>query len=157
MHELGARVLEKKVEILPLLTGEEEKESEQLDLKPMPAELKYAFLEENEQCPVVISSLLTTPQEDNLLQLLKRNKQALGWKISDLKGISPTICAHHIYLEEESKAVRQPQRRLNPHMQEVVLIEVLKLLQAGIIYPISDNTWVSPTQVMPKKSGVTTV
>ena len=105
----------------------------------------------------MISSLLTTAQEHNLLHLLKRNKQALGWKISYLKGINPTICTHHIYLEEESKAVRQPQRRLNSHLQEVVRIEVLKLLQAGIIYPISDSTWVSPTQVVPKKSGVTTV
>ena len=105
----------------------------------------------------MISSLLTTSQEYDLLRLLKRNKQALGWKISDLKGINPIICTHHIYLEEESKAVRQPQRRLNPHLQEVVRIEVLKLLQAGIIYPISDSTWVSPTQVVPKKSGVTTV
>ena len=105
----------------------------------------------------MISSLLTTAQEHNLLHLLKRNKQALGWKISDLKGINPTICTHHIYLEEESKAVRQPQWSLNPHLQEVVRIEVLKLLQAGIIYPISDSTWVSPTQVVPKKSGVTTV
>ena len=95
--------------------------------------------------------------EDNLLHLLKMNKQALVWKISDLKGISPTICTHHIYLEEESKAVRQPQRRLNPYMQEVVRIEVLKLLQAVIIYPISNRTWVSPTQVVPKKSWVTTV
>ena len=85
------------------------------------------------------------------------NKQALGWKISDLKGINPTICTHHIYLEEESKAVRNPHKRLNPHMQEVVRIEVLKLLQAGIIYPISDSTWVSPTQVVPKKLGVTTI
>ena len=81
----------------------------------------------------------------------------MGWKISDLKGINPSICTHHIYLEEESKAVRQPQWRLNPHLQEVVRVEVLKLLQAGIIYPISDSTWVSPTQVVPKKSGVTTV
>ena len=106
----------KKVEILPLLTGKEEKESQQLDLKPLPVELKYAFLEEKKQCLVVISSLLTTPQEDNLLHLLKMNKQALGWKISDLKGISPIICTHHIYLEEGLKAVRQPHRRLNPHM-----------------------------------------
>ena len=106
---------------------------------------------------MVISSLLTTEQERNLLDLLKQNKQALGWKISDLKGISPSICTHHIYLEEESKAVRQPQRRLNPHLQEVVRVEVLKLLQDGIIYPISDSTWVSPTQAVPKKSGVTTV
>ena len=147
----------RKIEILPLLTSDEPREPQQLELKPLPADLKYAFLEENEQCPVVISSLLTTAQEHNLLHLLKKNKQALGWKISDLKGINPSICTHHIYLEEESKAVRQPQRRLNPHLQEVVRVEVLKLLQAGIIYPISDSTWVSPTQVVPKKSGVTTV
>ena len=118
----------RKIEILPLLTGDEPREPQQLELKPLPVELKYAFLEDNEQCPVVISSLLTIVQEQNLLHLLKRNKQALGWKISDLKGINPSICTHHIYLEEESKAVRQPQRRLNPHLQEVVRIEVLKLL-----------------------------
>ena len=147
----------RKIEILPLLSGDEPKEPQQLELKPLPVELKYSFLEENRQCPVVISSLLTTSQEHNLLHFLKRNKQALGWKIFDLKGINPTTCTHHIYLEEESKAVRQPQRRLNPHLQEVVRIEVLKLLQASIIYPISDSTWVSPTQVVPKKSGVTTV
>ena len=147
----------RRIEILPLLTGNEPKEPQQIELKPLPAELKYAFLEANEQCPVVISSLLHTAQEHDLLNLLKKNKQALGWKISDLKGINPSICTHHIYLEEESKTVRQPQRRLNPHLQEVVRVEVLKLLQAGIIYPISDNTWVSPTQVVPKKSGVTTV
>ena len=147
----------RKIEILPMLTSDEPKEPQQLELKPLPVELKYAFLEEYKQCRVVISSLLTTSQEHNPLHLLKRNKQALGWKIFNLKGINPTICTHHIYLEEESKAVRQSQRRLNPHLQEVVRIEVLKLLQAGIIYPISDSTWVSPTQVVPKKSGVTTV
>ncbi|RVX20835.1 Transposon Ty3-I Gag-Pol polyprotein [Vitis vinifera] len=81
------------------------------------------------------------------LQVLKRCKKAIGWQISDLKGISPLVCTHHIYMEEEAKPIRQPQRRLNPHMQEVVRAEVLKLLQAGIIYPISDSPWVSPTQV----------
>ncbi|RVW33565.1 Retrovirus-related Pol polyprotein from transposon opus [Vitis vinifera] len=60
-------------------------------------------------------------------------------------------------MEEDAKPVRQPQRRLNPHMQEVVRGEVLKLLQAGIIYPISDSLWVSPTQVVPKKSGITVI
>ena len=60
-------------------------------------------------------------------------------------------------MEEEAKPVHQPQRRLNPHMQEVVRAEVLKLLQAGIIYPISDSPWVSPTQVVPKKSRTTVV
>ena len=92
-----------------------------------------------------------------MLDILRENKQAIRWKITDLEGISPAVCTHHIYLEEEAKSVRKPQRRLNPHMQEVVRAEVLKLLQASIIYPISDSTWVSPTQVVPKKSGVTTV
>ena len=130
---------------------------QKFDLKPLPMELKYAYLEENDQCLVVISSLLNASQESSLLEVLRKNKQVIGWKITDLKGISPLVCTNHIYLEEEAKPVRQPQRRLNPHMQEVVRVEVLKLLQAGILYPISDSTWVSPTQVVPKKSRVTTV
>ncbi|RVW21866.1 hypothetical protein CK203_108511 [Vitis vinifera] len=88
---------------------------------------------------------------------LKRCKKAIWWKISDLKGIIPLVCTHHIYMEEEAKPVRQPQRRLNPHMQQVVRAEVLKLLQAGIIYPISDSPWVSLTKGVPKKSGITVV
>ncbi|RVW33244.1 Pol polyprotein [Vitis vinifera] len=128
-----------------------------LELKTLPAELKYAYLEEGNKVPVVISSSLTVSQEDNLLRILRKHKKAIGWQISDLKGISPLICTHHIYMEEGAKPTRQPQRRLNPHMQEVVRAEVLKLLQAGIIYPISDSTWVSPTQVVPKKSGITIV
>ena len=120
-------------------------------------ELKYAYLEENKESPVLISSSLTTHQEDCLLEVLRRCKKAIGCKISDLKRIGPLVCTHHIYMEEKTKPIRQPQRRLNPHMQEVVRAEVLKLLQAGIIYPISDNPWVSPMQVMPKKSGITTV
>ena len=115
-------------------------EPHKLELKPLPVGLKYAYLEEQEQCPFMISSLLSTSQEGSLLHILKENKQALGWKITDLKGISPKFCTHHIYLKEEVKSVRQPQRRLNPHMQEVVRAEVLKLLHAGIIYPISDST-----------------
>ncbi|RVW19520.1 hypothetical protein CK203_116261 [Vitis vinifera] len=115
------------------------------------------FEEENNQCPVVISSSLTSHQENCLMEVLKRCKKAIGWQISDLKGISPLVCTHHIYMEEEAKPIRQLQRRLNPHLQEVVRAEVLKLLQAGIIYPISDSPWVSPTQVVPKKSGITVV
>ncbi|RVW29309.1 Retrovirus-related Pol polyprotein from transposon 17.6 [Vitis vinifera] len=148
----------RKEEILPLFNKEEgqddvTEEFPKLNLKPLPMELKYTYLEENNQCPVVISSSLTGHQEISLLEVLKRCKKAIGWQISDLKGISPLVCTHHIYMEEEAKPIRQPQRRLNPHLQEVVRTEVLKLLQAGIIYPISDSPWVSPTQVVPKKSG----
>ncbi|RVW26113.1 Retrovirus-related Pol polyprotein from transposon 17.6 [Vitis vinifera] len=152
----------RKEEILPLFKKEEGRdevteEFPKLNLKPLPMELKYTYLEEKNQCPVVISSSLTGHQEISLLEVLKRCKKAIGWQISDLKGISPLVCTHHIYMEEEAKPIRQPQRRLNPHLQEVVRTEVLKLLKAGIIYPISDSPWVSPTQVVPKKSGITVV
>ncbi|RVW58133.1 Retrovirus-related Pol polyprotein from transposon 17.6 [Vitis vinifera] len=80
---------------------------------------EYAYLEEDEKCPVVVSSTLTSDQEDSLLGVLRKCKKAIGWQISDLKGISPLVCTHHIYMEEDAKPVRQPQRRLNPHMQEV--------------------------------------
>ena len=62
---------------------------------------------------------------------------------------------HHIYMEDNTKPTREMQRRLNPTLKEVVKNEVMKLLEAGIIYPISDSKWVSPTQVVPKKSGLT--
>ncbi|RVX07868.1 Transposon Ty3-I Gag-Pol polyprotein [Vitis vinifera] len=150
----------RREEILPLFNQEDSQgvaveDPPKLILKPLPVELKYAYLEDDEKCPVVVSSTLTSDQEDSLLGVLRKCKKAIGWKISDLKGISPLVCTHHIYMEEDAKPVRQPQRRLNPHMQEVVRSEVLKLLQVGIIYPISDSLWVSPTQVVPKKSGIT--
>ncbi|RVW19162.1 Retrovirus-related Pol polyprotein from transposon 297 [Vitis vinifera] len=152
----------RREEILPLFNEEDSKGAAREDLpklvlKPLPVDLKYAHLEEDEKCLVVVSSTLTSDQEDSLLGALRKCKKAIGWKISYLKGISPLVCTHHIYMEEDAKPVRQPQRRLNPHMQEVVRGEVLKLLQVGIIYRISDSLWVSPTQVVPKKSGITVI
>ena len=76
----------------------DKEEPRKLILKPLPAELKYGYLEENMQSPVVISSSLTTTQEDSLLEVLRRYKKAIGWKISDLKGINPLVCTHHIYI-----------------------------------------------------------
>ena len=64
---------------------------------------------------------------------------------------------HHIYTEENAKPIKEMQRRLNPNMREVVKKEVVKWLEAGITYPISDSSWVSPTQVVPKQSGLTVV
>ena len=74
-----------------------------------------------------------------------------------MKGINTSFCTHKILLEEGFKPVVQPQQRLNPNMKEVVKKEVIKLLDAGLIYPISDSSWVSPTQVVPKKGGMTVV
>jgi len=64
---------------------------------------------------------------------------------------------HQILLEDDSKPVRKPQRRLNPNILDVVKKEVKKPLAAVIIYPISNSTWVSPVQVVPKKSSITIV
>ena len=64
---------------------------------------------------------------------------------------------HKILLEDDAKPSVEHQRRLNPNMKEVVRKEILKWLDAGIIYPISDSSWVSPVQVVPKKGGMTVV
>ncbi|RVW61089.1 Retrovirus-related Pol polyprotein from transposon 17.6 [Vitis vinifera] len=124
----------RREEILPLFNKEDSQgaaveDPPKLVLKPLPVDLKYAYLEEDEKCPVVVSSTLTSDQEDSLLGVLRKCKKAIGWQVSDLKGISPLVCTHHIYMEEDAKPVRQPQRSL----------------------------WVSPTQVVPKKSRITVV
>ena len=74
-----------------------------------------------------------------------------------MKGINLVTCTHRIYLDDDAKPSRQMQRRLNPTMKEVVKVEVTKLLDAEFIYLIADSRWVSPTQVVPKKSGVDVV
>ena len=96
-----------------------------------------------------IASDLVDAQEDKLLNILREHKEANGWIIEDIKGISPLVM-HKIHLEENAKPSRDPQRKLNPTMQEVVRAKVIKLIDAGIIYPISDSKWVSPIHVMPK-------
>ena len=92
-----------------------------------------------------------------MLNVLGQHKKAIAWKMADIKGISPSFCTHKILLEEAAKSVIQPQRRLNPNMRDVVKKEVIKLLDTVMIYPISDSTWVSPVQVVPKKGGMTVV
>ncbi|XP_042969136.1 uncharacterized protein LOC122301831 [Carya illinoinensis] len=102
-----------------------------LDLKPLPAQLKYAFMGPHQNFPVVISSHLTDSQERKLLEVLTKHKKAIGWTLADIKGINPLVCTHKIYLEEDAKPAREMQRRLNPTMKEVVKTEVLKLLDVG--------------------------
>ncbi|CAN6560260.1 unnamed protein product [Malus baccata var. baccata] len=128
-----------------------------LELKPLPDHLKYVFLGDEETLPVIVSSSLTALEEEKLIRVLKEHKTAIGWTLADIKGISPTTCMHRIFLKEGAKRTREAQRRLNPPMMEVVKKEIIKLLDCGVIYPISDSRWVSPVQVVPKKSGVTVV
>jgi hypothetical protein len=128
-----------------------------LELKQLPEHLTYAYLGENKTLPVIVAANLSLGEEEKLLRVLREHKTTIGWTIADIKGISPTKCMHQIHLEDEAKPTRDAHRRLNPHVKEVVKKEVLKLLDVGIIYPILDSQWVSPVQVVPKKSGITVV
>nr|XP_016491829.1 PREDICTED: uncharacterized protein LOC107811421 [Nicotiana tabacum] len=75
--------------------------------------------------------------------VLKECKTAIGWTMTDIKGIIPAYCMHKILLEEGHKPSIEHQRRLNPNMKEVVKKEVIKWLDAGIIFPISDSSRVA--------------
>ncbi|KAJ9535703.1 hypothetical protein OSB04_un001141 [Centaurea solstitialis] len=129
----------------------------ELELKTLPDHLKYAYLGEKETLPVIISAALSSQEEEDLVEVLKEHKKAIGWTIADIKGLSPSLCQHKTLLEDDYKPFREAQRRLNPPMMEVVKKEILKLLDVDMIYPISDSKWVSPVQVVPKKSGIIVV
>ncbi|GKE37048.1 hypothetical protein Tco_1460453 [Tanacetum coccineum] len=126
-------------------------------LKELPSHLEYAFLDDNRKLPVVISLLLSSQKKKLLLEVLTKHKKAMAWKISDIKGISTSFCTHKTLMEENSKPTVQPQHRLNPKVQDVVKTEILKLLDAGLIYAISDSPWVSPIYMVPTKGGTTMI
>jgi hypothetical protein len=133
------------------------KEDHFFDLKPLPDNLKYAYIDDKKIYPVIISSKLSGKEEQRLLEILRKHRGAMGYTLDDLKGISPTICQHAINMEPNGKPVVQHQRCLIPKMKEVIRNEVLKLLDAGIIYPIADSRWASPVHCVPKKGGITVV
>ncbi|GJQ90885.1 reverse transcriptase domain-containing protein [Tanacetum coccineum] len=129
----------------------------ELELKDLPSHLEYAFLEGTDKLPVIISKELKDEEKAAFLKVLKSNKWVIAWKISDIKGIDPRFCTHEILMEDDFKPVVQHQRRVNPKIHEVVKKEVIKLLDAGLIYPIFDSPWVIPVHCVPKKGGMTVV
>ncbi|GJT42012.1 hypothetical protein Tco_0941877 [Tanacetum coccineum] len=110
-----------------------------LELKELPEYLEYAFLQGDDQLPVVISSALSALEKTKLLEVLKNHKGVIAWSIADIKGIDSSFCTHKILMEDEFKLIIQSQRRVNPNIKEVVKKEVVKLLDAGLIYPIFDS------------------
>ncbi|GKD16066.1 hypothetical protein Tco_1205224 [Tanacetum coccineum] len=127
------------------------------ELKNLPQHLEYAYLHGDKSFPIIISSKLSEREKISLLQVLERRKGAIAWKMSDIKGISPSYCTHKILMEDDYKPVMQPQRRLNLKVQDVVKNENVKLLDYGLIYPILDSLWVSSIHVVPKRGGMTVV
>ncbi|GKF75909.1 hypothetical protein Tco_0225353, partial [Tanacetum coccineum] len=109
-------------------------ETPEVELKELPPHLEYAFLVENNKLPVIISKYLSQDEKTSLINVLKNRKQAIAWKLSDIRGIDPEFCFHKILLEDDYEPSVQHQRRVNPKIHDVIKKEVEKLLDAGLIY-----------------------
>nr|GEW07686.1 reverse transcriptase domain-containing protein [Tanacetum cinerariifolium] len=127
-------------------------------LPPLPNHEQYMPSYKKElKLPIIIAKELGDEDKSALIKVLKSHKRAIAWKLSDIQGINPDFCIHKILMEEEYKPAVQHQRRVNPKIHDVIKKEVEKLLDAGLIYPISDSPWVSPVHCVPKKGGFTIV
>nr|GFB77577.1 hypothetical protein [Tanacetum cinerariifolium] len=102
-------------------------EPPEVELKDLPHHLEYAFLEGNNKLPVIISKELVDEEKSALIKIL---------------------------MEEDYKPAVQHQRRFNRKIYDIIKKEVEKLLDAGLIYPVSDSLWVSPVHCVPKKGGM---
>ena len=160
MEEKSLEELEDEFDSLPILgppTDEAFEEPEKrgdeelppLELKTLPDNLNYMFLDDTNNFPVIISAKLSG-EEEELMRILKEHCQAFGYSMDDLKGISPMIVIHQIFMEEGAKPVAEFNRRLKPEMKEVLRKEIVCLLDVGIIYPIKESDWVSHVHCVPK-------
>nr|GFA57674.1 reverse transcriptase domain-containing protein [Tanacetum cinerariifolium] len=129
----------------------------EVELKDLPPHLEYAFLEGDDKFLVIIAKYLSVEEKTALITVLKSRKRAITWKLSDKKGIDLEFYTHKILMEEDFEPAVQHQRRVNPKIYNVIKNKILKLLDAGLIYPISDSHWVSPIHCVPKKGGFTVV
>ncbi|GKD36219.1 reverse transcriptase domain-containing protein [Tanacetum coccineum] len=132
-------------------------EPPELELKDLPSHLEYTFLEGTDKLLVIIAKNLKDEDKERLIKVLKSHKQVIAWKLSNIKGIDPQFFTYKILMEDDFKPAIQHQRRVNPKIHEVIKKEVVKLLDAGLIYPISDSPWVSPMHCVPKKGGMIAV
>jgi hypothetical protein len=112
----------------------EEPQVPKVDLKSLPKGLKHEFLGPDNTYPVIVSDELSPEENEKLLNLLKRHRKVIRYSINDLKGLSPAFCTHRIPMKDQCKPVVDHQRRVTHAMREVVKKEVIKLLDAGIIY-----------------------
>nr|GFB30879.1 reverse transcriptase domain-containing protein [Tanacetum cinerariifolium] len=96
-----------------------EDEPPKVELKELPPHLEYAFLGDNEKWPVIIVKDLSFNEKTALINVLKTRKKAIGWKLTDIKGIDPELCSHKILLEEDYSPKVQSQRRVNPKIHDV--------------------------------------
>ncbi|CAM8877169.1 unnamed protein product [Rhodiola kirilowii] len=102
------------------IQSDEGKESCSVELKTLPTSLRYEFLGPNSTFPIIVNASLNDNETLRLLDVIREHKDAIGYSIDDLKGISPNLCMHRINLEDDSLPSREHARRLNPIVGEVV-------------------------------------
>ncbi|GKC47040.1 hypothetical protein Tco_1064762 [Tanacetum coccineum] len=141
----------------PIWPSANEIDEKKPELKDLLHHLEYAYLHGDKSFPIIISSKLSEKVKMLLLQVLEKHKGAFAWKMSDIMGISLSLCIHKILMVDDFKPVIQHQSHLNPKVQDVVKNEIVKLLDSGLIYLILDNSWVSLIHVVPNKGGTTVV
>ncbi|GJX52818.1 reverse transcriptase domain-containing protein [Tanacetum coccineum] len=129
-------------------------EPPEVELKGLPPHLEYAFLEGDNKLPIIIAKDLSVEEKAALTKVLKLHKRAITWKLSDIKGINLEFYTHKILMEEDYKPAVQHQRRVNPKIHDVIKKEVEKLLDIGLIYPISDSPWISKNGIDVDKAKV---
>nr|GEZ66349.1 reverse transcriptase domain-containing protein [Tanacetum cinerariifolium] len=95
-------------------------EPPEVELKDLPPHLEYAFLEGYDKLPVIIAKDLSVEEKAALITVLKSHKQAIAWKLSDIKGINPEFCTHKILMEDDFEPVVQHQRRVNIKIHDVI-------------------------------------
>ncbi|GKG07430.1 hypothetical protein Tco_0330399, partial [Tanacetum coccineum] len=83
----------------------------EVELKDLPPHLEYAFLEDNNKLPVIIAKDLSVDEKTALIKVLKSQKQAIAWKLSEIKGINPEFYSHKILMEEDYEPAVHQQRR----------------------------------------------
>nr|GEW40760.1 reverse transcriptase domain-containing protein [Tanacetum cinerariifolium] len=118
-------------------------EPPEVKLKDLPSHLEHAFLEGDDKLPIIITKDLSVEEKTALITVMKSHKRAIAWKLSDIKDIDPEFCTHKILIEEDFEPAVQHQRRVNPKIYDVIKNEVLKLLNARLIYPIFDSPWLN--------------
>ncbi|GJX46887.1 hypothetical protein Tco_0272077 [Tanacetum coccineum] len=139
------KVVEPQKSSLEYATSYEPKvELPEVELKELPPHLEYAFLEENNKLPVIISKDLSQDEKTSLINVLKNRKhrkQAICLENFRYPRHRSRVFALTNPLEDDYEPSVQHQRRVNPKIHDVIKKEVEKLLDAGLIYPISDGSW----------------
>ena len=99
----------------------------------------------------VISSCLTSDQDNRFMYILKEQRETIWWTLFDTKGVPCEEREHRIFVEEGSRSSRENQRHKNVLMLEVLKNKIIKWLKCNIFYPISNSSWASLVHLVPKK------